>query len=285
MLFVEPELPACERLKKEGINLALTPPPSDALKIGVLNLMPVKIDTETDLIRAFNSSTYPIHFTWLTPGGHISKNTPAAHIEKFYRHCTERLIDSLNALIITGAPLEKIKFEDVDYWKEITALLDYCHAINKPVLLLCWAAFAALYHHFNINTTLHNNKLSGIFSHHILNPEHPLLKNITLPYNAPQSRFITVDVTPALSQGLEVLAYNEVAGMHVAMWHNETFVTGHGEYEKNTLLNEYNRDLAKGMNPKLPTDYLDKNGMPIENWQANGRKLFNNWVASLTLQQ
>lgn len=249
-----------------------------------MNLMPVKADTETDLLRAFSSTCSNLHFQWFNPEGHISKNTPLSHIEKFYRNCTNEIIDSLDGLIITGAPLEKIKFEEVDYWQEFTGILDYCHIKQKPVLLLCWAAFAALHHHFHLQTTLHQRKLSGIFSHSIVNTEHPLMHNIKSPFNAPQSRFITMDVTKAISKGLKILAENPIAGMHVGIWRNETYVTGHGEYEVNTLLNEYNRDLAKGMNPLPPANYFDALGNPIENWQNNGRTLFNNWIKSIVYQ-
>lgn len=281
MLFVEPGLPAIDRLDSEGIKLSAAPHPESAVHIGVMNLMPIKTDTETDLLRAFSSSPADIKFSWLHPQGHVSKNTPLSHIRKFYKHCTDTTIESINGLIITGAPLEKIKFEDVDYWNEFTHILDYCHSKNKPVLLLCWAAFAALHHHFGLETTLHQNKLSGIFSHEIISPDHPLLNNITPPFNAPQSRFVTINVSAAESSGLKILAYNPTAGMHVGTWENETYVTGHGEYETNTLFNEYHRDLAKGMNPSIPTNYLDRNGNPVENWQKNGSTLFNNWISSI----
>lgn len=276
-VVVDEQLPAFEILKSEGVEVGISPS-NDDLRVGVLNIMPIKEDTETDLTRAFSRCKNRVLFEWLVPKNHKSKNTSAEHISRFYSTISTQIIDKLDALIITGAPVELIEYEDVDYWGEFCSIIDYARSKGLPVLLLCWAAFGALYHRFGINKMRLPEKLSGVFAHEICNVEHPLMKGVSAPIYAPQSRNVTVEKVSA--EGLDVLSRSHESRIHIAAHANEIYITGHGEYNTLTLHNEYVRDCKKGLNPHKPKNYYSAAGNPQNVWQEQAQQLFENWVVS-----
>lgn len=291
-VFADGSLPAVSALSTERITVhASTEAPADALRIGVLNLMPLKIPTETDLLRAFSASAEPLLFEFYTTASHVSRNTPAEHISRFYGHLDSATIESLDGLIITGAPVEKIDYENVDYYPEYCRILDDANRSGVPALLLCWAAFAGLYRRYGIDRTILDKKISGVYPHSVDLPGHPLAAGIDGDIYAPQSRFVTIETDRLPSDGsLCLVASSPFSGIHIGATPDmaETFITGHGEYAVETLRNEYERDTLRGLCPALPCNYFeaDDPSAPIVNrWQATGRRIFNNWIDSAVCRQ
>lgn len=287
-LFVVGELPARLRLSDEGIPLRdIKDAPQDTLHIGVLNLMPLKEDSETDLLRAFSTSPIDLKFTWHTPRSHASKTTPWEHLDRFYTHLLPGSITDLDALIITGAPVEKLPYDQVDYMSEFCDLIDEASQRAVPLLLLCWAAFAGIYHLFGIDRTILTKKISGVFDHSVNKPESPLMNGIESPLYAPQSRFVTLSASSLSAiNGLDIIASSLEVGLHIAATKgcSAVFITGHGEYAVDTLHKEYLRDSGRGLSPSIPLNYYEANDPKrkiINRWQPTGRKIFNNWIEAV----
>ncbi len=281
---VQAGLPAIGFLNSEGIDVIKQPEAVKPLRIAVLNLMPIKITTETDLIRLLSSSTLPVEITLIEPSSHVSKTTPAEHLAKFYTKFTDLGEDQFDGLIITGAPLERVDFEDVDYWEELKRVMDGAKKYVRSTLYICWAAFAGLYYRYGISKKLYGTKISGVFAHNADMPEVKLLSGFDDEFYVPHSRFIGFDRDEVESCGeLDIIASSRDAGIYIIgeKGGKDFYITGHSEYSPLTLDTEYHRDLGKGMNPQIPKNYyMDDNPdlPPVVKWRAHSRLLFNNWL-------
>ena len=285
---VPESLPAVEQLKAENIfvigeNRASTQD-IRPLRIAVLNLMPLKIMAETDLLRLLSNTPLQIELDLVDTGVHNSKHTPEEHIEMFYKSFDDIRDSYYDGFIVTGAPVEKMRFEDVDYWKRLTEIFDWAHSHVTSTLYICWAAFAALYHFHGIEKIVLDKKIAGVFNPRVLQPLTPLFRGFDTSVNVPHSRFSSIDPRDVKeSDGLQILADSPVSGVYCVMGRGgrEFFLTGHSEYSPATLDFEYHRDLAKGMNPSIPENYYlddDPDKGPVVTWRGHANLLFSNWL-------
>ncbi|MDR0560533.1 MAG: homoserine O-succinyltransferase [Prevotellaceae bacterium] len=286
-VYIPCGLPAKEFLEKE--NIVLTDKQDGrnnvgSLKIAILNLMPFKIETETDLLRIISNSPLHIDIDLIAPDSHKSKNTPAEHIQKFYTNFSKISECRYDGLIVTGAPVEHLDFESVDYWDEFLRILDWARTSVKSSLFICWAAQAALYRYYGINKYPLNKKMFGIFEHRLNDPLNPLFRGFDDVFFAPHSRHTEIrreeiEKTPELG----ILSESDKAGVYIVQTLNrrEIFVTGHSEYPPETLNNEYCRDLSKNLPIEMPQNYyLDDNpeNQPLTRWRSHANLLFLNWL-------
>ena len=261
------------------------------LKIAVLNLMPLKIETETDLIRLLSNTPLQIELTLLKIGSHIPKNTPAEHMDQFYVDFAEIESQKYDGLIITGAPVENMPFEEVDYWDELVTILNWSKTHVTSTVHICWAAQAGLYHHYGISKHLLKQKMFGVFPHHILVKNHPLFRGFDDVFYVPHSRHTEVKIEDILAcLELQLLSVSDEAGAYMVSARNgrEIYITGHSEYTAFTLDNEYKRDLSKGLNIQIPRNYYqgdNPNNDPVVRWKAHANLLFSNWLNYFVYQQ
>lgn len=285
-LITDPGLPAAKTLAAEGITLMPRGAKPD-LRLALVNLMPVKPDTELDFMRLIGRSTKRVEVTLVDTASHKSTHTPAEHLARFYTTFDRLDPARLSGIIITGAPLERVRFEDVDYWSEVTGIMDIARRLGIPVLNICWAAYAAMYYRHGIPMSLLDSKLSGVFRHDILRPEHPLFRGIGTGFYVPHSRFATwrPGEIEAIDE-LEVLAGSTTTGPYLigSKRYPEFYITGHGEYAPETLDKEYRRDLGKGINPHIPDNYYpgdDPSQAPCDLWHETAVRLMCNWLDTL----
>lgn len=261
------------------------------LKIAVLNLMPLKIETETDLIRLLSNTPLQIELTLLKIGSHIPKNTPAEHMDQFYVDFVEIESQKYDGLIITGAPVENMPFEEVDYWDELVTILNWSKTHVTSTVHICWAAQAGLYHHYGISKHLLKQKMFGVFPHYILVKNHPLFRGFDDVFYVPHSRHTEVKIEDILAcPELQLLSVSDEAGAYMVSARNgrEIYITGHSEYTAFTLDNEYKRDLSKGLNIQIPRNYYqgdNPNNDPVVRWKAHANLLFSNWLNYFVYQQ
>lgn len=288
-LIIDPQLPAARTLMEEGLVIKPHGHYSDrCLRIALVNLMPVKPDTELDFMRLMAQSAYPIELLLVNTASHTSRHTPAEHMARFYRTFHETIQSGpIHGVIITGAPLEFVKFEHVDYWPEITGIFSYLRQHRIPTLYICWAAFAGLYFHHGIPMGILPTKISGVYHHRILSATDPLMHGINDGFTIPHSRFaswnrrhITADPQ------LRIIAESTDAGVYMAAHETypEYYITGHGEYAPLTLDSEYRRDLSKGMQPSIPRNYYpDDNpgNPPVDTWHVTATRIMHNWIDTL----
>ncbi|MBO4994852.1 MAG: homoserine O-succinyltransferase [Muribaculaceae bacterium] len=287
-IIISQQLPAVKQLLSENIH-TVDPNEFDAnrqpsLRVGLLNLMPLKQMTEVDFIRLLSNTPLNIRFDLIDTATHKSKNTPQHHIDAFYRHFDEIKHLNYDGFIITGAPVEKIDFEDVDYWPELTQIFDWTRTNVNATLYICWGALAGLYHHYGIPKRVFTPKISGVFRHTALHPSNPIFRGFDDEFFVPHSRFsevtrTDVDKVPELT----VMSESEESGIYMVMGRGgrEFFVTGHSEYAPGTLDFEYHRDLDKGMNPQIPANYYrddDPAKGPVVRWRSHANQLFSNWL-------
>lgn len=261
------------------------------LEILILNLMPTKIETETQLLRLLGNSPLQVDIDLLQTATHVSKNTAPEHLLEFYKTFDEVKDQKYDGMIITGAPVEGLEFEQVDYWEELCAIMDWSRRHVYSTLHICWGAQAGLYHHHRVPKHPLPHKLSGVFRHRPLDPAHPLLRGFDEMFYMPHSRYTEVrqediDRTP----GLQLLALSETAGVAIVSTRDarQVFVTGHCEYDRCTLANEYRRDLARGIDPALPQHYFpgdDPEAVPPMLWRGHAHLLFSNWLNYFVYQQ
>lgn len=254
------------------------------LKIAVLNLMPTKETTETQLIRLLSNSSLQIDLTLLTTATHTPKHTSAEHMNAFYKCYDDVKYEKFDGLVITGAPLEEMDFEEVDYWDEFADILEWSKTHVFSTMYICWAAQAALYYHYGIPKHRLDKKAFGIFEHTVHAPRHPLVRGFDEEFLAPHSRHTEVrrediDKVPELC----VLASSKSAGVYLcaATDSRRVFVTGHCEYDYNTLSKEYFRDVNKGLNIDIPYNYFpmdDPKKIPKNRWRSHANLLFSNWL-------
>lgn len=261
------------------------------LEIAIVNLMPTKIATETQLLRLLGNTPLQVNVTLLRAEGHESKNTAPQHLERFYKTFSQVRDSSFDGMIITGAPVESLDFTQVDYWDELCAIMDWSTSHVYSTLHICWGAMAGLYHHHHIPKHPLPEKLSGVFRHRPLDLQHPLLRGFDEVFYMPHSRYTEVsrydiDRHPAL----QVLAMSETAGVAIVATHDarQVFVTGHCEYDRYTLANEYQRDVQRGLSPTVPRNYFpgnDPQAVPTMLWRSHANLLFSNWLNYFVYQQ
>ena len=285
---IQNDLPAKEILEKENIFVmdetrALSQE-IRPLKVGILNLMPLKEDTELQLLRSFSNTPLQVDVTFITVKTHESKNTDKSHLNKFYQTFDEIRKKRFDGLIITGAPVEQMAFEEVDYWEELCMIMEWSKKHVTSTLHICWGAQAGLYYHFGLPKIQLREKLFGIFEHKVMNRKIPLVRGFDDYFMAPNSRYTTVSAKAIHDcPQLIVLAESEEAGVLLCMTENgkQIFVMGHLEYDRVTLQKEYERDLAKGLSIKLPVNYFpddDPTKRPHQQWRAHSNNLYSNWL-------
>lgn len=254
------------------------------LKIAILNLMPTKIVTETQLLRLLSNTPLQIDVTLLTTATYTSKNTDKSHLDAFYKTFDEVKNVKFDGLIITGAPVEYLEFDKVTYWQELCEIIDWANANVFSTLYVCWGAFAGLYHNYGIKKYPLSVKISGVYRHHTLIPSHPLVRGFDEYFNAPHSRFSYVIRDDIIScSDLELLAESDDAGVYLAASKDmrQIYVTGHPEYDSDTLRLEYERDMLKGISPIVPKNYFpgnDPSKQPHNSWRSHAHLLYSNWL-------
>ncbi len=261
------------------------------LRIALLNLMPTKIETETQLLRLLGNTPLQVDIEFLQTASHQSKHTPSDHLVKFYKTFYDVRDQKFDGLVITGAPVEMMSFEVVDYWDELTEIMEWSRDNVYSTFHICWGAQAGLYYHYGVNKHLLDAKMFGIFRHRVLDPTHPLLRGFDEVFWAPHSRHTTV-LAKEINQvpALQILADSEEAGVYIAASRDgrQFFVTGHSEYDSDTLAREYFRDLKRGLPIDLPKHYFPDNdpaNPPPLVWRGHSSLLFANWLNYFVYQQ
>lgn len=285
---VQSDLPAAEILENENIfvmdeNRAMHQD-IRPLKVAILNLMPIKQDTELQILRALSNTPLQVDVTFVMATGHVSQHTSASHLNKFYVTFEQIKEQKFDGLIITGAPLENITFEEVDYWDEICEIMDWAEKNVTSTLHICWAAQAGFYHYYGIQKRQLSEKLFGIYEHRVQNRKEPLVRGFDDIFLAPHSRHTE---TPSLEihkcQDLTILAESEEAGVYLAIAQGgkKVFLNGHPEYDRYTLDKEYHRDLDKGLPIHIPYNYYPHNNpdnKPLLQWRSHCNNLYTNWL-------
>lgn len=254
------------------------------LRVGLLNLMPLKIATETQILRCMSNTPLQIEVDLIQTNTYQSKNTPEDHLLHFYHKFDEVRARRYDGFIITGAPVENLPFEQVEYWEELRTIMEWTRDHVHSTLYICWGAQAGLYYHYGIGKYALREKMSGVFRHRVLASHDPLLRGFDDVFDAPHSRHTEVRTHDiAQVDGLRLLTYSDEAGAHIIEGANgrQIFVLGHGEYDADTLRGEYERDLARGLCPHLPRHYFpgDDPRAPVSVcWRAHAHLLYTNWL-------
>ncbi|WGY46783.1 MULTISPECIES: homoserine O-succinyltransferase [unclassified Vibrio] len=289
------QLPATDVLRTENIFVMSETRASTQgirpLKVLILNLMPKKIETETQFLRLLSNSPLQVDIELLRIDDRPSKNTPEEHLNEFYRQFELVRHRNFDGLIITGAPLGLVQFEDVVYWDHLQQIMKWAKEHVTSTLYVCWAAQAGLKLLYNLPKQTREEKLSGVYVHENLQPYHPLLRGFDDTFLAPHSRY--ADFAPGYLEthtDLDILATSDVAGVYLASTKDKrnVFVTGHPEYDALTLHNEYIRDLGAGLEPVMPVNYYpndDVDNTPRASWRSHGHLLFANWLNYCVYQQ
>lgn len=285
---IQSDLPAKAELEEENIfvmdeNRAISQN-IRPLEIIVLNLMPIKQDTELQLLRGLSNTPLQIDVTFLQMSSHVSKNTSDSHIKKFYQTFEEIKNNNYDGMIITGAPVEKLEFEEVNYWDELITVMEWSKKHVTSTIHICWGAQAGLYYHYGIKKELLPKKLSGVYKHRVMNRKEPLVRGFDDVFMAPHSRYTQASRQQILDNPrLKVLADSDEAGIYIVLGDGgkEIFVMGHPEYDRLTLDQEYKRDIDKGIEPDLPVNYYpddDCNRKPLLSWRSHANNLYTNWL-------
>lgn len=285
---VQSDLPATEILENENIfvmdeNRAMHQD-IRPLKVAILNLMPIKQDTELQLLRALSNTPLQIDVTFVMASGHVSLNTSASHLNKFYVTFDQIKDKKYDGLIITGAPLENITFEEVDYWEEMCEIMDWAETNVTSTLHICWAAQAGFYHYYGIGKRQLSEKLFGIYEHKVHKRKEPLVRGFDDVFLAPHSRHTeTPSAEIHACKELTVLAESEEAGVFLAIAEGgkKVFLNGHPEYDRYTLDKEYHRDLDKGLPIHIPYNYYpndDPSQKPLLQWRSHSNNIYSNWL-------
>lgn len=289
------ELPAYRALDSENI-FVMTDERADRqdirpLEIVIVNLMPTKISTETQLLRLLGNSPLQVNITLLRTAEHVSTHTPLRHLDRFYQTFDEISGRSFDGMVVTGAPVEHLPFERVDYWNELLRIMEYARRHVYSTLYICWAAQAALHHFYGVPKHNLPVKLSGIFEHRVLRPSCRLFRGFDDMFRAPHSRHTEVRARDvAAVSDLDILAESDEAGLTLveARDHSQVFMTGHLEYDRDTLDGEYRRDRDKGLNPVVPAHYYpqdDPHRPPAMTWRAHAHLFYCNWLNYYVYQE
>jgi homoserine O-succinyltransferase len=261
------------------------------LKILILNLMPTKITTETQILRLLGNTPLQVEFILISPKTHTSKNTSHEHLELFYQTFDDIKEIKFDGMIITGAPIETLEFEEVDYWQELQEIMEWKLHNVTSTLHICWGAQAGLYHHFGIEKYLLEEKVFGVFPHKTNKKNIKLLNGFDEVFHVPQSRHTEIrreDIEQI--EELEILSESEESGVYIVATKDgrQIFVTGHSEYDPHTLKWEYDRDVEKGLKVAIPKNYYPNDNpaqYPLNQWRAHAHLLFSNWLNYYVYQQ
>lgn len=287
-LIIPNQLPAAESLQKENIFTmdqarAMTQD-IRPLKIVIVNLMPTKIATETQLARVLANSPLQVEMTLVQMDSHASTHISQEHMDTFYKTLDEIKHDYFDGMILTGAPVEQMPYEQVDYWKELCEIFEFCKTHVYSNMFICWGAQAALYYYFGIDKHLLDQKVFGVFEHKVTRAYNPLMRGFDSLFYAPHSRHTEIKKEEILEHPeLRILAESDEVGPHIISTDNgrQIFVLGHQEYDKDTLAGEYFRDVNKGLDIKVPANYFKNNDPKQEilfRWRAHANLLFSNWL-------
>lgn len=289
-IIIPKQLPAYEILNSDNISLVdklYFNKKVDSKKILILNLMPTKIETETQLLRVLGISDFYIDVTFLTTKSYDSKNISSNHLNTFYKTLDDIQDKKFDGMIITGAPVELLEFEDVIYWNELKKIMDYADKNVKSTIYICWGAQAGLYHKYGIKKYNFNKKLFGVFPHKINTQCSKLTNGFDDEFFAPHSRYtyIKKDDIVRVSE-LEIVSESNEAGIYIVQSKDlrKIFITGHSEYDPLTLYNEYKRDVDKNIDIEIPKNYFlndNPKDRPIVRWRSHANLLFSNWIKIL----
>lgn len=292
---IDNELPAKQNLEIENIfvmsNSRADMQDIRPLKLIILNLMPTKLETETQLLRLLSNTPLQVDVDFLQVKSHKSKNVSRIHMQKFYSYFDDIKNNRYDGMIITGAPVEQLEFNEVDYWDELCTIMEWSKKNVYSTFHICWGAQAGLYYHYGINKKKLDKKMFGIFPHKSLDVTHPLMRGLDDVYYIPHSRHTTVDRQDiAQVKSLQIISYSDIAGVHIVsdMDCRQFFVTGHSEYDRDTLAKEYFRDKNKGLDIDKPFNYFpdnDENAVPIMSWKSSANLLFSNWLNYFVYQK
>lgn len=289
------QLPAIEILKRENIfvmdNERAMSQDIRPLRIAILNLMPLKITTETDLIRLLSNTPLQLEIDFIKIKSHTSKNTPIEHLRMFYTDFDSIKLNKYDGMIITGAPIEKLKFEEVSYWNELKEIFDWSRSNVTSTLFICWAAQAGLNYFYGIPKYDLKEKMFGVFKHYVLDNRNPIFRGFDDEFYVPHSRHTEVrreDIEK--NPELKIISESPEAGVYMVMARGgrEIFITGHSEYAPNTLDDEYKRDLAKGLPINMPKNYYqddDPSKKPVVRWRGHANLLVSNWLNYFIYQE
>jgi homoserine O-succinyltransferase len=261
------------------------------LNILILNLMPLKEDTELQLLRSLSNTPLQVNITFVRTISYESKHTSLAHLEKFYSEFKTVMNRKWDGLIITGAPVEKMKFEDVEYWKELTEIMDWSEKNVTSTLHICWGAQAGLYYRYGVPKYDLPAKLSGVYKHYTFHKRTPLVRGFDDSFLVPQSRYTGVDKEAIVANShLEIVSESKECGPYLIIGDDgkNIFVTGHPEYDTFTLDQEYKRDVNKGINPAIPLNYYPEDNpenAPIKSWRCHANTLYTNWLNYYVYQE
>lgn len=285
---VQNDLPVKELLERENIfvmdEFRAAHQDIRPIRIGLLNLMPLKEDTELQILRSLSNTPLQVDVVFVTVSSHESKNTPTSHIHKFYQKFSEIKHQKFDGFIITGAPVEQMPFEEVDYWEELKEIMEWSKENVTSTLHLCWGAQAGIYYHYGINKEPLKEKMFGVFPHRVLNRKIPLVRGFDDVFMAPHSRHTDVPVDKIKKDDrITLLAESEEAGVFLAMAKEgrQIFVMGHPEYDRITLDGEYKRDAQKGLEIAIPKNYYSDDNpeeKPLLTWRAHANNLYTNWL-------
>lgn len=288
-------LPAIELLKRENIfvmsSLRANEQDIRPLRVLVLNLMPLKISTETDFIRLLSNNPLQVEMEFLRLETHVSKNTPQEHLEMFYKNFDDVSEQFYDGLIVTGAPVEMLPFEEVNYWNEVTKIFDWARVHVTSSLYICWASQAALYHFYGVEKVALDEKIFGVFKHTASDKQHPIFRGFDDEFFIPHSRHTTIERDDILKKnGLRILSESPDAGVAIlsSRGGREFYLTGHSEYNPFTLHEEYTRDVEKGADIQIPQNYYrndDPSQDPVVRWTSHANLLFNNWLNYFVYQE
>ena len=285
---VPDKLPATKQLRNENVFVMTETRAMHQdirpLKIAIVNLMPTKITTETQLLRLLSNSPLQAEIDLISMKSHESKNTAAEHLEAFYKSFDDIKDQKYDGMIITGAPVENLDFKEVDYWDELVEIMEWTKTHVTSTLHICWAAQAGLYYHYGIPKYSLEKKLSGVYAHKVNRRTAKLVRGFDNEFYAPHSRYTEVRAEDIKKvKELEILSESDEAGVYIVFTKGgrRIFVTGHSEYDADTLANEYIRDVGKGINPEVPKNYFpddNPNKKPIVRWRSHANLLFTNWL-------
>lgn len=285
---IDNDLPAKKILEEENIfvmdmNRAMTQD-IRPIRIIILNLMPIKEDTELDLLRSLSNTPLQVDVTFLRTKMHESKNTSKTHLETFYNVFDDIKEHRFDGMIITGAPVELNDFEDVDYWDELVEIMEWSKTHATSTLHICWAAQAGLYYHYGIHKKVLDKKVSGVYEHRTLHRKTPLVRGFDDKFMAPHSRNTEADRWEIRNHSdLTILADSDEVGPFLVLAEEgrKIFLIGHPEYDVTRLDNEYKRDMGRGLNPEIPENYYENDNpknRPVKSWRCHGNTLYTNWL-------
>jgi homoserine O-succinyltransferase len=287
-LNIPDNLPAIEILNEENIfvmrETRATHQDIRPMQVVILNLMPVKTTTETHILRLLSNTPLQTEIVLLHTKNHVSKHTPIEHLQAFYKTYDEIRDKKFDGMIITGAPIELLDFEEIDYWEELKEIMDWAKRNVTSTMFICWGAQAGLYHYYNIPKYMLDKKLFGVFYHTINDSKIPLVRGFDEEFQAPHSRYTEVrkeDIEKV--RDLIIVSESQEAGTYIVMTRDgrQIFVTGHSEYDPTTLKEEYERDLKKGLSIELPRNYFsgdDPSKTPKVRWKSHANLLYYNWL-------